>query len=96
MAKPVHIHNKKATPDPIQLSKSAGDQAEWSSDDATYTVDFGADSPFVRSSFTVRPVPGGSASSGPLKNNVVLKKYNYTVTPAGAAVGADPDVDVVP
>ncbi len=94
--KPINLHNGDATPRSQRLSQNDHDQALWSSDDATYTVDFGTDSPFVRSSFTVRPVPGGSASSGALKPKVEFRKYNYTVTAAGAAAGADPDVDVVP
>lgn len=95
--KEIRLRNNGANPDSQRLSINAQDTAEWVSDDNTYTVDFGTNSPFVRSSFTVRPVPGGSASSGPLKQGVQTGRYDYTVAQAaGTGGGADPDITVDP
>jgi len=54
-----------AEPDPLHLSKSAGDQAEWSSTQGrAFTIHFGSRSPFAGATFHVPR--GGSVSSGPI------------------------------
>lgn len=94
MAKtPIHLDKGNANPDSCPLSKKNKDEAEWISDDDGYTVDFKGDSPFQQGDFFTVPAKK-SKGSGPLKEDVKVKKYKYDLAKAGAAGGADPEVDI--
>jgi len=61
-------------PDPMRLSKSAGDEAEWSSSEGrAFTIHFGSRSPFAGATFHVSR--GGSASSGRITGGIGSYKY---------------------
>lgn len=79
------------------LSKKGGDLAEWISEDVAYTVDFRNDNPFTGSS--VIPVPAAGSGSGvstPIRADAEEREYHYVLTPVGAQMGSDPDVEILP
>lgn len=76
----IDCHHKTGVPcsepDPQYLSKSAGDQAEWSSSERRhFTIDFKSQSPFEGSIFQV-PAGSGSATSGPIVGPPGTYKYS--------------------
>ena len=91
---PVKLHAGKANPEHQKLSKNNHDEAEWSSDDDPYTVEFGSDNPFVNGP-TFHVHPGTPTSSGPIKGDALGIK-EYSVAKFGAAGGSDPDVEITP
>ena len=79
------------SPDPVQISKSAGDQVEWECPDCTngFAVHFPQGTPFDSSSFNK-----ANPNSGAVRGNAATHLYHYTVTVNGHT--ADPGVQVNP
>ncbi len=73
----------------VHLSKSGGDQVEWSAGKAAKIVFESAEgSPFDETTFRVPA--GGSVPSGPIREKADAKEYKYTVY--GATGKNDPTV----
>ena len=79
------------SPDPANISKSAGDQVEWSCPNCTsgFAIHFPQGSPFSSGSFS-----NSHAQSGPARSNAATGTYHYSVTVNGHT--ADPGVKVNP
>jgi plastocyanin len=77
------------SPDPVEISKSAGDEVEWVCPDCTgdFAVHFPKKSPFAGKSFNKK-----SPKSGKVSAKAALGTYHYTVTVNGHT--ADPGVIV--
>ena len=82
-----------ANPDPQYLSKSAGDQAEWTSSEKRYfRIDFKSTSPFSGCLFDV-PAGSGTVTSGEIK--APPGTYKYSLTNDQGKV-TDPEIIVTP
>lgn len=79
------------SPDPAEISKSEGDQVEWTCPDCTsgFTVHFPNGTPFSSSSFDQSHAASGRATA-----NAATGLYHYAVTVNGHT--ADPGVRVNP
>ena len=77
------------SPDPVEISKSAGDVVMWECPDCTagFTVHFPQKSPFASKSFSNKNPNSGKVSAKAAKGT-----YHYTVTVNGQT--ADPSVIV--
>jgi len=77
----------------VTISKNNGDQVKWTSTvpTVTVTVDFGTNSPFAKSSFSVDTT--GTTPSGPVKNNANTGSYKYSCSAPGYTT-LDPNVIV--
>jgi plastocyanin len=79
------------SPDPAEISKSAGDQVDWVCPDCTsgFAVHFPQGTPFSSSSFSQ-----GNPQSGAAAAYAKMQTYHYTVTVNGNST--DPGVKVNP
>jgi hypothetical protein len=91
-ALPVHIHQGgDVDNEVVNVSKSAGDELVWYSEDDPYTVTFQT-SPFAISTFHVPA--GGSVSSGPVAAGAGVGQYPYFISDDNTGQGGDPGLDV--
>jgi plastocyanin len=79
------------SPEPVEISKSAGDEVKWECPDCTagFAVHFPKKSPFAGKSFSDK-----SPNSGKVSGKAATGLYHYTVTENGHT--ADPGVQVNP
>jgi hypothetical protein len=90
---PVHIHDEcDVDYEVVNLRVSAGEEVEWHSDGAAFTIDFDS-SPFQQAHFEVPA--GGCISSGQVRSDAAYASYHYTIqSTADLAMSADPDVNI--
>jgi hypothetical protein len=75
----------------VNVSKSRGDELIWHSEDDEFVVEFPF-SPFDDDTFVVPA--GGSACSGPVRENAPITRYHYNIKNVALAMSADPGVDI--
>jgi hypothetical protein len=95
MQLPVHVHHELDVDyEVVNIRKSARDEVVWYSEGDELTIQFEPESsPFANESFVVPA--GGSASSGPVRQDAVIARYHYSIrSNASLAMTADPDVDI--
>ncbi|MDE3137643.1 MAG: hypothetical protein KGL59_13785 [Acidobacteriota bacterium] len=78
-----------ASPDPVTISKKAGDQVEWKCDGCTFSIHFPQGTPFSSGTFD-----NAHANSGAVQSNAKTGLYHYAVTVNGHTT--DPGVQVNP
>lgn len=83
----------------VRASKRNGDTITWMSvgTGGPWTIDFGANSPFATTSFTVPAGPNGTSTQTPRADAASSDdgvKYRYTVKNSSGGTTDDPDVIV--
>ena len=83
---------------PLRLSKTSDDRAEWVTNDDSYTVDFKNDCPFEGAS-TYDVTPNGPTLSRKIRGDAQVRTYHYFIKKTHASQAAapgDPDVEILP
>jgi hypothetical protein len=89
----VHIYDDcNVDCEAVNVSKDSGDEIEWHSTGAAFTIKFES-SPFKDREFVVPA--GGCQGSGPLKDSALFVTYHYKIEKIGSQqAAADPDINV--
>jgi hypothetical protein len=91
---PVHIRQDGEVDNEIvNLRRCVGDEIVWQAEGADFTIDF-PNTPFEENRFHVPA--GGSASSGPVRPDASIDRYQYFITNVALAKSADPGADIKP
>ena len=77
----------------VNVSRSAREEVVWVSDSDEFSVHFPT-TPFDEDTFHVPA--GGSTSSGPVRLDAPIDKYQYFITNVALAKSADPGLNVKP
>jgi hypothetical protein len=89
---PVHIRREcDVDNEVVNLRQSRGDEIVWYSENDEFTVQFPI-TPFDCDTFVVPA--GGSACSGPVRDDAPITNYLYNIKNVALAMSADPGVDV--
>jgi hypothetical protein len=91
---PVHIRpDGEVDNEIVNLRRCVGDEIIWSAEGADFTIDFPS-TPFEENRFHV--LAGESVSSGPVRPDAPIDRFQYFITNVALAKSADPGADIKP
>lgn len=94
MQLPIHIREDgEVDNEVVNIRKSLQEEVIWHSDGAEFSIHFPT-TPFAYDTFHIPA--GGSASSGPVRHDAAIDRYQYFITNVALAKSADPVLAVKP